>query len=66
MLQLTLLTLLTPRNHINFIDQDTNWIQMRGFLKLDLFYSDKLHLVEKGNFILAKSIYISVKNLYAK
>ena len=49
-------------NHINFIDQDENWIQMNGFLKPDLFYSDKLHLVEKGNLILAKSIYISVRS----
>ena len=40
-------------NHFKFIDQDANWIQMTGSLKLDLFYSDKLHLVEKGNLILA-------------
>ena len=25
-------------NHINFIDQDANWIQMNGSLKPDLFY----------------------------
>ena len=49
-------------NHINFIDQDTNWIQMNGSLKPDLFCSGKLHLVEKGNLILAKSIYISVRS----
>ena len=42
--------------HINFIHQDTNWIQMNSSLKPDLFYSDKMHLVEKGNFILSKSI----------
>ena len=42
--------------HINFIHQDTNWIQMSSSLKPDLFYSDKMHLVEKGNFILSKSI----------
>ena len=35
---------------------------MSGALKSDLFFSDKLHLVEKGNFILAKSIYTLVKN----
>ena len=51
-------------NHINFNDQDANWIQMSGSLKPDLFYSDKLHLVEKGNLILATSIYISLKNHY--
>ena len=31
-------------NHIEFIDQDANWIQMKGSLKPDFFYSDKLHL----------------------
>ena len=35
---------------------------MAPFPDLDLFYSDKLHLVEKGNLILAKSIYISVRS----
>ena len=34
------------------------------YLKPDLSYLDKLHLVEERNFILAKSIYISVKNCY--
>ena len=51
-------------NHIIFIDQDANWIQISDSLKPDLFYSDKLQLVEKGNLILAKSIYISVRSLY--
>ena len=51
-------------NHINFIDQDANWIQVSGSLKSRLFSSDELRLVEKGNLILAKSIYISVKNHY--
>lgn len=51
-------------NHINFIDQDRNWIQMSGSLEPDLFYLDKLHLVGNRNFILTKSIYISVKNGY--
>ena len=37
---------------------------MSGSLKSGLFYSDELRLVEKGNLILAKSIYISVKNHY--
>ena len=36
-------------NHIIFIDQDENWIQMSVSLKLDLFYLAKLHLVEKGS-----------------
>ena len=51
-------------NHVKFIDQDANWIQMNDSLKTNLFYLDKLHLVEKGNLILAKSMYISVNNRY--
>ena len=35
---------------------------MNSSLKPDLFYSNKLHVVEKGNLILAKSIFISVKS----
>ena len=58
-------TILSTNFHINFIDQDTNQIQMSGSLKPDrFFFLNKLHLVEKGNFILAKSIYISMKNCY--
>ena len=52
-------------NHINVVDQDTNWIQISNSLKPNLFYLDKLHLVEKGNFILAKSIFTSVKNCFS-
>ena len=37
---------------------------MGGSLKPDLLYLDKLHVVEKDNFILIKSVYISVKNRY--
>ena len=37
---------------------------MSGSLKPDLFFADKLHLVQKGNLILAKSIYISMKIHY--
>ena len=31
-------------NRTAFIDKGSNWIQMSGSLKPDLFYSDKLHL----------------------
>ena len=51
-------------NHIKFINKDANWIEMNSSLKPDLFYSDKLQLVEKGNIILDKSIYISVESHY--
>ena len=37
---------------------------MSGSLKPDLNYLNKLHLVEKGTFVLAKCTYISVKNRY--
>ena len=37
---------------------------MNGSLKPDLFYLDKLHLVDKGNLILVKLIYISGKSHY--
>ena len=50
--------------HINFIDQHRNWIQMSESLKHILFYSDKLYLVEKGNFIPFKSIFTSMKSGY--
>ena len=52
-------------NHIKFINQNANWIQMNGSLKPDLFYLDKLHLMEKGNLILPKSLlYFSEKSLW--
>ena len=43
-------------NKFFFIDQDTYWTQPNGCLSSDMFYLDKLHLVEKGNIVLAKSI----------
>ena len=47
---------------MNFIN--ANWIRISGSFEPDLFYSDKFRLVEKGNLVLAQSIYISVKNHY--
>ena len=43
-------------NKFFFIDQDTYWTQPNGCLSSDMFYLDKLHLVEKGNVVLTKSI----------
>ena len=43
-------------NKFFFIDQDTYWTQPNGCLSSDMFYLDKLHPVEKGNIVLAKSI----------
>ena len=43
-------------NKFFFIDQDTYWTQPNGCVNSGMFYLDKLHLVEKGNLVLAKSI----------
>ena len=43
-------------NKFFFIDQDTYWTQPNGCLNSHMFYLDKLHLVEKGNIVLAKFI----------
>ena len=43
-------------NKFFHIEQDTYWTQPNGCLSSDMFYLDKLHLVEKGNMVLAKSI----------
>ena len=44
-------------NKFFFIDQDTYWTHPNGCLNSDMFYLDKLHLVEKENLVLAKTIY---------
>ena len=43
-------------NNIHFIDQSNRWTLNNGTLDFLLFYSDGLHLVEKGNLELGKSI----------
>ena len=48
-------------NKFFFIDQDTYWTHPNGCLNSDMFYLDKLHLVEKENLVLAKSIYRSIE-----
>ena len=49
-------------NKFFFIDQDNYWTQPNGCLNSDMFYLDKLHLVEKGNLVLAKSINRSMEH----
>ena len=46
-------------NGINFINH-TDWTFQDGSLKPNLFYADKLHLIEEGNAKLAASIYNSI------
>ena len=48
-------------NKFFFIDQDTYWTQPNGCLNPDMFYLDKLHLAEKGNLVLPKSICMSIE-----
>ena len=43
-------------NKFIFIDQDKYWTQLNGCLNSDMFFLDKLHLVEKENLVLAKSV----------
>ena len=40
----------------HFINQNNGWILNNGALDFSLFYSDGLHLIEKGNLKLGKSI----------
>ena len=46
----------TPVNNFNFINQSKGWTLDNGTLDFSLFYSDGLHLVQKGNLKLGKSI----------
>ena len=48
-------------NKFFFTDQDTYWTQPNGCLNSDMFYLDKLHLVGKGDLVLAKSICKSIE-----
>ena len=45
----------------NFINH-TDWTLQDGSLKPNLFYTDKLHLIEEGNVKLAASIYNSINH----
>ena len=47
-----------------FIFQDHGWTFANGSLDCSLFYKDMLHLIEKGNVKLAKSITISITSRY--
>ena len=40
----------------SYIGQGTDWTLANGFLNLELFFSYKVHLLEKGNLKLSKSI----------
>ena len=44
-----------------FVDYGNGWTLVNGSLNPDLYYSDRLHLVEKGNLKLAESIFNSIE-----
>ena len=44
-----------------FVGYDSGWTPANGSLNADLYYSDRLHLVEKGYLKLAESIFNSIE-----
>ena len=52
------------RFSFSYIGQDTDWTLASGFPNPELFYSDKIHLVGKGNSKLSKSIPKSIEDFY--
>ena len=44
-----------------FVSYDSGWTLANGCLNADLYYSDRLHLVEKGYLKLAESIFNSIE-----
>ena len=52
------------RFSFSYIDEDTDWTLANGSLNPELFYSDKIHLVEKDNSKLSKSIRKSTEDFY--
>ena len=48
----------------SYVGQDDDWTLANGSLNPELFYSDKIHLVEKGNSKLSKSIRKIIEDFY--
>ena len=48
----------------SYIGQDTDWTLANGSLNSELFYTDKIHLVEKGNSKLSKPIRRGTEDFY--
>ena len=46
---------------LHFVAYNSGWTLTNDSLDSDLYYSDRLHLVEKGNMILAESILNSIE-----
>ena len=44
-----------------FVSYDSGWTLANGSLNADVYYSDRLYLVEKGNLKLAASMFTSIE-----
>ena len=51
-------------NSVAFIFEDCGWNLANGSLDCPLFYKDLLHLIERGNFKLARSITLAITPRY--
>ena len=49
------------KSSFTFVSYDSGWTLASGSVNVDLYYSDRLHLVEKGNLKLAESIFNSTE-----
>ena len=58
------LKLMCVGSQFSYIGRDTNQTLANGSLNPELFYCDKIHLVEKGNSKLSKSIRKSIEDFY--
>ena len=52
------------RFSFSYIGHNTDWTLANGSLNPELFYSDKIHLVEKENLRLSKSIRKRIQGFY--
>ena len=59
-----ILKLKCVRFSFSYVDQCTGWTLANGSLNPELFFSFKIHLVEKGNSELSKSLRKSIEDFY--
>ena len=50
------------KSFFTYVEYDSHWTVANGSLNPDLFFSDSVHLVGKGNLKLAESIFTSIEN----
>ena len=49
------------KSYYTFVSYNSGWTLAKGSLSADLYYSDRLHLVEKGHLKLVESIFTSIE-----